>query len=177
MHAFETQLHDNDAQEIRSLVTRLCDAWNRNDADAYAALFTDASDYVAYDGTHLKGARRNAEHHRRLFDTVLKNTRLVFERIEMRRVTDDVVVMHGDGTVLMPWHVRTPDSRRSIQTYVVVRTPKGWRFTAFHNTRVRPIRMPTGLALAFILLAMRVRAFLARGARRGDMPPAPTEFG
>jgi len=78
----DTQLTPgHDAASVRRLTERLADAWARNDADAYAASFTEDSDYVAFDGTHLKGRAANAEHHRALFETVLRGTRLTYEDV------------------------------------------------------------------------------------------------
>jgi uncharacterized protein (TIGR02246 family) len=93
-----------DELAIRDLTRHLADSWNGHDGAAYAAVFTEDSDYIAYDGTHLKGRSQNADHHQRLFDTVLRGTRLVFDQVGVRFVTPDVAVMHGDGSVLMPWH-------------------------------------------------------------------------
>jgi hypothetical protein len=42
----------------------------------------------------------------------------------------------------MPWRSKLPKRRLSRQTLVAVRTERGWLFTAFHNGRVRPVRIP-----------------------------------
>lgn len=153
-----------DAQAIRDLTQQLAEAWNRHDGEAYAALFTEDCDYITFDGNHLKGRQQNARHHQRAFDTVLRGTRLLFEGDPaVRFLAPDVAVMHGMGSVLMPWHRAVAPHRRSLQTYVVVRRQGVWRIAAFHNTRVRPLHLPQGLALRLILLAMRLRTALAGG--------------
>jgi uncharacterized protein (TIGR02246 family) len=151
-----------DLAAIRGLTRRLADAWNRNDADAYAKLFADDCDYVAFDGSHLKGRAANAESHRALFKTVLKGSRAVYEPdIAVRFLAPDVAVMHAYGSVLLPWQRSVVTSRRSLQTYVVKRDADGWCVHAFHNTRVRPVALPRGLALCLIVGFMRLRAALA----------------
>ena len=45
----------DDAREIAGIATAMAQAWNGGDGAAYAALFTEDCDYVAFDGTHLKG--------------------------------------------------------------------------------------------------------------------------
>jgi uncharacterized protein (TIGR02246 family) len=165
-------------RRIRDLTRQLAEAWNRNDGAAYAALFTEDGDYVAFDGTHLKGREENARHHDRLFEGVLRGTRLVYEDVSVRFLTEDVAVMHGYGSVLMPWQSTVAPRRRSLQTYVVVKQDGAWRIAAFHNTRVRPL--PTGFALRLITLMIRARArFSARGRSEfevtrpsADRPPA-----
>jgi uncharacterized protein (TIGR02246 family) len=167
-HATDTTKEAADERRIRDLTQQLAEAWNRNDGAAYAAAFTEDCDYVAFDGTHLRGREQNARHHDRLFDGVLRGTRLVYEDVSVRFLTPDVAVMHGYGSVLMPWQSTVPRSRRSIQTYVVVKQDGAWRIAAFHNTRVRPL--PTGFVLRLITLMIRARAAVSargRAARAG----------
>src|SRR5262245_17134604 len=66
-------------EAIVDLTHRMEHAWNTADGLAYAGSFTEDSDYITFDGTHLRGRDANARHHQQLFDTVPKNTRLVFE--------------------------------------------------------------------------------------------------
>jgi uncharacterized protein (TIGR02246 family) len=48
---------------IRAIHQRMIDAWNAGDAEAFAAPFTDNADFVAFEGTHLKGRREIASFH------------------------------------------------------------------------------------------------------------------
>jgi len=158
-----------DLAAIRALTLRLAEAWNRNDADAYAALFAEDSDYVTFDGSHLKGRTVNAASHRALFETVLKGSRAAYEPdIAVRFLTPDVAVMHAYGSILLPWQRTVVPSRRSLQTYVVKRDQGGWRIHAFHNTRVRPMKLPRGLMLRLIVGFMRLRAALASPSSRWE---------
>ncbi|MEU5940470.1 SgcJ/EcaC family oxidoreductase [Micromonospora sp. NPDC047548] len=133
---------DDDRAEIQQLFDRLLAAWTANDATAYGACFTPDSDYVSYDGTRATGRTPMQAAHDQLFRGVLAGSALVGEVESIRLVTADVAVVHGTGSVLMPWRSRLPRRRLSRQTLVAVRTGEGWRFTALHNGRVRPIRIP-----------------------------------
>jgi hypothetical protein len=59
--------------------------------------------------------------------------------------------VHGIGNSLLEGQKQPSQSRRSSQTIVAVRTESGWRFAAFHNTRIfkitpfRAILMMLGL--------------------------------
>lgn len=153
-------------EAIVELTRRMEHAWNTADASAYAASFTENCDYVAFDGTHLRGRDANARHHQQLFDSVLRNTRLVFERRPtVRFVADDVAIVHATGSVLFPWQRYVAPNRRSKQTLVAVRHPEGWRFAAFHDTRYRPTALPTGLALKLAMAMLRLRASLSSRKR------------
>nr|WP_231935294.1 SgcJ/EcaC family oxidoreductase [Micromonospora viridifaciens] len=130
-------------------------AWTDNDATAYGACFTEDSDYVSYDGTRAVGRAPMQDAHDRLLRGVLAGSALVGDVESIRPVTADVAIVHGTGSVLMPWRSRLPRRRLSRQTLVAVRTSAGWRFTALHNGRVRPVRIPApGSAPARLAQAM-----------------------
>lgn len=144
------------------LVGRLTAAWNAGDGAAYGGHFTNDCDYIAFDGTHLRGREQNISLHQRLYDTVLRGSRLEFEDdIDVRLLADGVALVHAKGSVRMPWQATLPAERRSIQTYVMVRQPDAWRVAVFHNTRIRPMTLPGGWALRVVLAAMRLRTALA----------------
>jgi uncharacterized protein (TIGR02246 family) len=99
---------------IAALTQRMTEAWAAGDGARYGALFTEECDYVAFDGTHLKGREQNALHHEALYRTVLKGSRLVFEgEPQIRFLSADVAAMHAMGSVLLPWQDRVTPRRRS----------------------------------------------------------------
>jgi uncharacterized protein (TIGR02246 family) len=132
----------DDDRQLNALFTRACAAWTSGDAKAYGDCFTEDADYVSYDGAHAIGRRPVVESHDRLFRGVLTGSALVGEVASIRYVAPDVALMYASGSVLMPWRSRLPKRRRSIQTLVAVRGADGWRFTANHTGRVRPLQIP-----------------------------------
>ncbi len=156
---------DKDEQEIRELMARLSGSWARGDAQAYGAEFTDDCDYVAFDGTRFRGPTEPHTHLARLFDTVLKGSRLEGEVESVRFVTPQVAVVHWTGSVAYPWQQRVRRRRQSRQTLVVVRRDGRWQATAFQNTRVRPLPQQ-GLGFALATRLIRWRAARARRAPR-----------
>jgi uncharacterized protein (TIGR02246 family) len=152
-----------DEYALRALLGALTDAWNKGDAEAFASHFTPNSDYIAFNGLHLKGARANADAHRMLFEAVLKDSELVYEEdIAIRFLTADVAVMIAKGSVRLSFQHKLPADRRSIQTYVAVKQDGVWRFAAFQNTRINLTPVPKGFALRLVMLGMRARAALSR---------------
>ncbi|MBD3881605.1 SgcJ/EcaC family oxidoreductase [Phormidium tenue FACHB-886] len=133
-----TQLpsHTDDEVLIRNLCQSLLQSWGNGDGHAYAAHFTEDSDYIAFDGTHYKGREENAIAHQYLFETWLKDTRLAGQVERIRFLSRDVAIVHLAGGMLM-----TPKSmqakRPSIQTLVAVKQDGNWQFTAFHNCRIQ----------------------------------------
>jgi uncharacterized protein (TIGR02246 family) len=138
----DTDAARTDDQQLKDLFQRICQAWTDGDAEAYGACFTADCDYVSFDGTHTQGRDRVVESHDKLFRGVLFGTALVGEIEAIRYIADDVAVLHGNGSVLVAWRTRLPKRRLTRNTLVAVRGAEGWRFTAIHNGRVRPVRIP-----------------------------------
>jgi uncharacterized protein (TIGR02246 family) len=164
------QANEKDDREVRDLIDRLTDSWARGDAQAYAAEFTEDCDYVAFDGSRFRGPAEPGEHLARLFDTVLKDSRLEGEVESVRFVTPDVAVVLWTGSVAYPWQQRVSRRRLSRQTLVLVRRDERWLATAFQNTRVRPMPQEgMGFELATRFIRWRV-ARARRASRSGSKP-------
>jgi uncharacterized protein (TIGR02246 family) len=121
-------LDANDERDVRALLERMRAAWGHGDGVAYAACFCETSDYVTYNGMHLRGRAENARFHGALFKGVLKGSRLSADILAMELLAADVAVAHTTGT----------GRKRSYQTYVLVRREGAWLIRSFQNTRVRP---------------------------------------
>ena len=154
---------EKDEREIRELMERLSDSWARGDAQAYGAEFTEDCDYVAFDGTRFRGPSEPQTHLARLFDTVLKDSRLEGEVESVRFVSPDAAVVHWTGSVAYPWQERVSRRRLSRQTLVMVRRDGRWRATAFQNTRVRPLAQK-GIGFELATRFIRWRSARARRA-------------
>jgi uncharacterized protein (TIGR02246 family) len=126
-----------DGEAVRVLTDALVATWDRNDADAYGALFTSDASYTIFVGTRYCGRTAVIESHRALFRVFLKGTRLAGEVQRIRFLGSDVAVVtsHGDT-----YKRRRPRRLSKVQTLTVVREADGrWRVAAFHNTQRRPL--------------------------------------
>lgn len=165
----------SDDQELKALFQRVCQAWTDGDAAAYAACFTADCDYVSFDGTRAHGREQVIESHDKLFRGVLFGSALVGEVESIRYIADDVAVLHGSGSVLVAWRLQLPKRRLTRNTLVAVRGPEGWRFTAIHNGRVRPVQIPEPDSLparfARGLVALAAKAGIGWAAKGPNAPP------
>ena len=118
----------DDENSIRLLLARLYDAWARGDGDAYAACFTPKSDYITFNGIHLRGQAENAELHGALFRRILKGTKLSAEIESAELLSSGVALVHTVGS----------GRKKSYQTYVLVKSDSEWLIRSFQNTRVQP---------------------------------------
>jgi uncharacterized protein (TIGR02246 family) len=118
----------DDKNSIHLLLARLYDAWARGDGDGYAACFTQKSDYITFNGIHLRGRAENAELHGALFRSVLKGTRLSAEV--------EIIELLGSGVALV--HTLGSGRKKSYQTFVLVESDGEWLIRSFQNTRFQP---------------------------------------
>jgi uncharacterized protein (TIGR02246 family) len=139
-----------DEAAVRELYQELMDGWNQGSGAAFAAVFTEDGDLVAFDGTHFKGRDEIAPFHQELFEKWMKGTRLVGEVKDVRFLSPDVALMHAVGSTVMRGKSEPSPERDSIQTLVAVRQDDKWRLAAFQNTRVRRMRN----AAAFLVWAL-----------------------
>jgi len=125
--------------EIAALFDRLTAAWNAGNGEAYGQAFTRDADYVAFDGTHLRGRPEIVRVHRQLFETHLRGSNLSGRITSIRLLTPDIAVVHVTGDTVLSGRSAPSPERHSIQTFVALYDGTEWRFTAFHNNRIRPI--------------------------------------
>ena len=136
---------------IRDLYQQMMDSWNLGSGDAFAAPFTEDADFIAFDGTHLKGRKEIARFHQPLFETHLQGTRLVGQVTSVRLLAPDVALMQTLGGTVMRGKSAPSPERDSIQTLVAVKRDGRWRLVAFQNTRVRPIGRNVAGSLVWLL--------------------------
>ena len=137
---------------VRALYQELMDGWNQGSGAAFAAVFTEDGDLVAFDGTHFKGREQIAPFHQQLFDKWLKGSRLVGQVKDARFLSPDVALMHAVGGTVMRGKSEPSPERDSIQTLVATRQEGDqWRLAAFQNTRLHPMDSSAGPFLVWTL--------------------------
>jgi uncharacterized protein (TIGR02246 family) len=149
---------------IAALFEKLIAAWNSGNGEAYGQAFTGDADYVAFDGTRLKGRPEIVRVHQQLFDTHLRGSSLSGTIESIRFANPDVAVVHAIGDTRLAGHNKPSPERHSIQTFIALRRDEDWRFIAFHNSRIRPIGRGGGTSL-WLLTDWLWRLF---GPRHGD---------
>ena len=134
-----------DESEIRQLQTRQQDAWNRHDAKAYAALFTDDGDVVNVVGWWWHGRGEIERQLTAAYTVVFRESRLAITDVQVRFLARDIAIAHVRWTME---GARTPPSipepRQGIQTQVLLKRGDEWRISAFQNTNSVPeVPFPT----------------------------------
>lgn len=136
--AFGTDRHADEGA-IRQLQARQQDAWNRHDAKAYAALFTDDGDVVNVVGWWWKGPREIERQLTAAYAVAFRDSRLTIVDTEVRFVAGDVAIAHVrwtmEGAKTPP---PIPEPRQGIQMQVLQKRGSVWRIAAFQNTNSLP---------------------------------------
>jgi len=128
-----------DEAAVRGLYEALMDGWNRGSGASFAAPFAEDAQFVAFDGTHLRGRGQIASTHQPLFDKWLKGTRLVGQVLSVRFLRPDVALILATGQTIMRGKTKPAPERDSIQTLLATKSEASWRLVAFQNTRLRPM--------------------------------------
>lgn len=126
----------DDHGAIHDLLERLFDAWNRRDARAFAALFTEDGDYVTGAGEWWRGRRMIEGEVAARFDAAADApgvARLADRSI--RHLVTDAAIAH------LAWSLVTgrepAPERRGVASAVLVRDARGsWLIASLHNTDV-----------------------------------------
>lgn len=124
-----------DEAAIRDVVRWMVDAWNRGSAEDFTSAFSEDADFVVFEGTHLVGRRAITAFHQRIFDTVVKGSRLWQEVKFVRFVSPDLAVMHAVGGTVLPGASDPSPSRDSMQIFVLARRDGVWCVDALLNAR------------------------------------------
>lgn len=120
---------------IGRIIEQLVVAWNKGSAADFAAPFTGSADFIAFEGTHLRGRQHIEEFHRPLFGGALKGSRLQGEVRFVRLLTPDLAIMHATARVTLPGRKEPTSSRDSMQLFVVVHVAGTWRVEGMLNAR------------------------------------------
>jgi uncharacterized protein (TIGR02246 family) len=131
-----TQTSDADERAIRAIPERMAAAWNAGSAEDFAAAFADDADFMAFEGTHLKGRREIVSFHQRIFDTTVKGSRIEGRAKFVRFVDPHTAVLHAVARVALPGQATFSPSRDSMQLFVVTKRDGEWRVESVLNARI-----------------------------------------
>lgn len=141
--------------EVDASLARMVEAWDRGDARAYAAEFTEDASYVIYVGLTYTGREEIERAHVPVFEKYQRGSRMRMEALHRTSPAPDAEVVVTQGGVGKGRRVKLD----KVQTFTMVRTADGWRCAAFQNTKKNS-------------LFIRLNAFTERRAARKAQKPA-----
>jgi uncharacterized protein (TIGR02246 family) len=124
-----------DETKIKEMHARMIEAWNKGSGSGFAAPFSPDADFIAFEGSQLKGRAQIAQFHQMLFETSLRGTRLEGGVHFVRFLRPDLAVMHAWATNSLPGQTNVSSSRDSMQLFVATKQDGYWQFDAMQNSR------------------------------------------
>lgn len=128
-------ISNSDEAAISAIPLQLAEAWNRGSGEDFAAPFAEQADFIAFEGTHLKGRREIALFHQQIFDTTVKGSRIEGEVKFVRFLSPELAVMHSIVRVTLPGRTEFSPGRDSMQIFVVAKRDGEWRAEALLKAR------------------------------------------
>jgi uncharacterized protein (TIGR02246 family) len=134
---------------IRAIVAEQAAAWDRGDAQAYAAHLAPDVSFTNLFGMVMYGAPAFIERHAQILATFYKGTTKQHNIRRIRFVTPDVAIVDIDnqvrGVKTMPAGIASPPDGvvKTQLMEVFVRREGRWLIEAYHNVDVKPAAAPS----------------------------------
>jgi uncharacterized protein (TIGR02246 family) len=110
-------------------------AWDSNDADAFAATFTDEGSMLAGD-TQLTSPAQIRAYMAEAFAGPYRGSRLVDKPVDIRLLADDVALAVTEGGVAYAGETEPSRERLARSTWVVARRDGDWRLVSYQTSPV-----------------------------------------
>lgn len=117
--------------EVRTVLNRLYQSWADNDADAFAAFYTEGAT-VVLPGVFQQGRAAVRDYMAAGFDGPLKGSRALDEPQDIR-VAGDTAIVVSRGGVLFTGKDSVPAAREVVATWVFTRLGGEWSVAAYSN--------------------------------------------
>jgi len=132
----ERPLTDDSLRGIAGAVASELEAsWNRADAAAFAALFTEDADFVNVRGDYGSGREAIAGAHAHIWATIYAGSAIRYSVARCREVAPGVLIAHLDALLRIPAGPLSGEIE-AIPSLVLVESGDRWLVAAFHNTQI-----------------------------------------
>lgn len=121
-----------DETAVKDLLGRMVAAWDANDADAFADLYTEEAT-VATAGSRQQGKDEIRAYMAAGFAGPLKGTTSTEEPQRIRFIAEDVAIVNSLGGFILPGEKAVLPSLQRQATWVLTRGGSGWLVESYHN--------------------------------------------
>lgn len=122
-----------DQAAVAALTQRVVAAWAYNDADAFAALFTEDGTMIL-PGIYKKGRAAINEFLTDAYQNQYKGTQVTGKPLDLRFLAPDVALLITYGGVLAPGESTMADEQTIRATWTAVRIDGQWKLAAYQNS-------------------------------------------
>lgn len=135
-------LSEKDEAAVRAVPDRIKTAWDANDPEAFASVYTEDATMILSGDRFLKGRAEILGTVTQSFATAHKGTSLEQNIIDVRGLGPDSAVVITDGGVLAPGESVAAPERAIRATWVITRQDGEWLLAAYQNTRNADGKLP-----------------------------------
>jgi uncharacterized protein (TIGR02246 family) len=123
---------------IAGVVTRIIEAWNRHDMDAFANVFAEDADFVNVRGVRWIGRDVIRKAHVTTHATIFKNSQLSLKETSTRFLRPDVAVARSVTEVTGQTNAsgQTLPPRSAMLTLVMMNMQRQWLVVVAQNTDI-----------------------------------------
>jgi uncharacterized protein (TIGR02246 family) len=119
--------------QVQELYRDLLDAWNKRDAQAFAALYEEAGNQIGFDGSQMNGQAEIEAHLRQIFADHMTATYVGKVR-EIRFLNEETAILRSVVGMIPHGQTDINPATNAIQSLVAVKRGGQWRVALFHNT-------------------------------------------
>jgi len=134
---------------IGQILTRQAEDWNRHDAKAWVAPFSDDAEFINILGASFQGRAEIERRHAEIFTTIFARSRVVVTTRKIRMLGATAALAETDYELRdydrLPPGIQATDADGTLRTrlkYVCELEADGWRIVAAQNTAILPARSP-----------------------------------
>jgi uncharacterized protein (TIGR02246 family) len=125
-----------DEVAARNTMDGVIAAWAKNDADAFAALYTEDATIVTVEGLYCKGREPIRGLMTMLYAGPFKGSKALNELEDIRFISDDVAVAVSWNAILLGGLTDLPPEENRRATWVLSKQDGQWQVAAFQNVFV-----------------------------------------
>jgi len=124
-----------DEQAIHGIMDSFMDAWNRHDAKAWTAVFTDDADFTNVLGVSASGRSDIEQFHAKAFATIFKDSHQKYTAIKIRFIRPDVaaVDVHWEMTGSTDPAGNPVPLRQGLLNFTMTKSHDKWQIAVMHN--------------------------------------------
>jgi len=126
-------MNQSERERVLSAYSHLLGAWNRRDADAFAASFSDDGSCVGFDGSTMNGRPEIASTLRGIFENHPTASYVAKVR-EIRAIAPGVSIVRSVVGMVPPGKDELNPGVNAIQSLVVVEESPDMKIARLHNT-------------------------------------------
>lgn len=117
------------------------EAWNRRDAAGIAALFDEDAEFVNVVGLWWHSRADIERAHAYGLARIFPDSTLTVREVRVKGLSEQIAIVHARMRLAGQTPIggtERPQPRTNVFSFVVHRTPEGWRCASAHNTDVVP---------------------------------------